>query len=154
MSAHGSGRRAKQVGDDRFESGQTNSGRTDAWASERHVIDTADDVLCLHAKNMWHARRKRDEFFDVDIFGEPAWDMLLDLFVAGREGRPVSVSKLCRAAAVPTTTALRMTKAMTEKGMIDREADRNDRRRVLVRLSHDTEERLARFLETQIATVI
>jgi len=35
---------------------------------------------------------------------DPAWDMLLDLTAARAESRAVSVSSLCIAAGVPTTT--------------------------------------------------
>src|SRR3546814_1843272 len=42
---------------------------------------------------------------------DPAWDMLLDLYLAAeRNTRPVSISSLCIASAVPATTALRWIK--------------------------------------------
>jgi hypothetical protein len=41
-----------------------------------------------------------------DLFADPGWDILLDLYAARQEGKQVSVSSLCIAAAVPPTTAL------------------------------------------------
>jgi DNA-binding MarR family transcriptional regulator len=89
-------------------------------------------------RDIIRARRLRDRFFDRDLFADPAWDILLDLKAAGIEGRRVSVSSLCIAAAVPPTTALRWITAMTESGMLIREQDPDDARRVFILLSDET----------------
>jgi hypothetical protein len=81
------------------------------------------------------ARRMRSQFFTGDLFADPAWDMLLDLFAAALERRMVSVSSLCIAAAVPPTTALRWIGALHDAGLFEREADPADRRRAYVMLS-------------------
>lgn len=83
-------------------------------------------------------RRLRDEFFSGEMFADPAWDMLLDLYAAKLERMRVSVSSLCIAAAVPATTALRWIKTLTDTGVFDREADPHDGRRIFVTLSKDT----------------
>lgn len=44
---------------------------------------------------------------NADLFGEPAWDMIVDLFIAAEENKTVSVSSLCIDASVPMTTVLR-----------------------------------------------
>lgn len=80
------------------------------------------------------ARRLRERFFGPDLFADPAWDMLLDLAAARMEGRPVSVSSLCIAAAVPTTTALRWIKTMIDRGLFVRAADPEDARRAFIGL--------------------
>lgn len=95
------------------------------------------------------ARRLRNRFFDDQLFGEPCWDMLLDLFAARLEDNRVSVSSLCIAAAVPPTTALRWIKYMTEVGLIERIADTADARRVFVRLSDDAATRMTGWFEAQ-----
>src|SRR3546814_2543305 len=76
---------------------------------------------------MLRQRRMREQYFPADLFADPAWDMLLDLYAARLEHQPVSVSSLCIAAAVPATTALRWIKTMTEAGLFVREADPQDR---------------------------
>ncbi|MEO1044419.1 MAG: hypothetical protein AAFX04_03145 [Pseudomonadota bacterium] len=82
-------------------------------------------------------RRMRDAFFPGDLFADPAWDILLDLYAAYLEKLAVSVSSLCIAAAVPPTTALRWVKLMTRSGLLERRPDPDDRRRVHVVLSAD-----------------
>ncbi|MBX9729098.1 MAG: MarR family winged helix-turn-helix transcriptional regulator, partial [Sphingopyxis sp.] len=74
-------------------------------------------------------RRLREQFFPADMFSDPAWDILLDLYAAQLEGQTVAVSSLCIAAAVPSTTALRWIKTMTDAGMLERHDDPQDRRR-------------------------
>ncbi len=92
-------------------------------------------------------RRLRDRYFGKELFADPAWDILLDLMAAGLEGKNVSVSSLCIAAAVPATTALRWITGMTESGMLVRQMDPKDARRVFIELSAETEELLKNYLK-------
>ena len=87
------------------------------------------------AKRMYRERRLRDEFAPADLFAEPAWDMLLDLYIAHYRKRDVGVSSLCIAACVPGTTALRWISSMEEAGLFERSHDPSDRRRIFIRLS-------------------
>ena len=89
---------------------------------------------------MIRARRLREQYFPAELFADPAWDMLLDLTAAHLERRPVAVSSLCIAAAVPPTTALRWIKTLTDLGMFVRVADPKDRRRVFITLSSEIAE--------------
>jgi hypothetical protein len=71
----------------------------------------------------------------MDLFGEPGWDLLLDLFIAAVEGKSVPVTSACIGAAVPTTTALRWLSILESRGLVIRRADANDARRVFVELT-------------------
>lgn len=82
-------------------------------------------------------RRLREKFFDAELFADPAWDILLDLYAARLESISVSVSSLCIAASVPATTALRWISGMTESGMLVRRHDPKDARRVFIELSDE-----------------
>ncbi|MFV0624848.1 hypothetical protein ACBY01_12680 [Sphingomonas sp. ac-8] len=86
-------------------------------------------------RSVIRARRLRAQFFDAQLFADPAWDMLLDLMAARLERASVSVSSLCIAAAVPPTTALRWITTMTEAGLFEREDDPLDRRRAYIALT-------------------
>jgi hypothetical protein len=66
---------------------------------------SATELAALARRYLRH-RRERERLLP-DLFADPAWDILLDLFAASIERRPVSVSSACVAAAVPPTTALR-----------------------------------------------
>lgn len=80
-------------------------------------------------------RQVRGRFFDAALFGDPAWDMLLDLTAAHGEGAQVSVTSLCIAAGVPATTALRWLTQMVETGIFVRVPDPVDKRRAFIALS-------------------
>ncbi|WNO53578.1 hypothetical protein [Stakelama saccharophila] len=90
-------------------------------------------------------RRLRDRFFDPELFADPAWDMLLDLYAAAIERVGVSVSSLCIAASVPPTTALRWIKTMTDTGLFERRADPHDRRRAFIVLGERAEAAMGRY---------
>lgn len=90
-------------------------------------------------------RRLREELFPADMFADPAWDMLLDLYAAKLDRARVSVSSLCIAAAVPATTALRWIKTLTETGIFRREADQLDGRRIFVALSDQATDAMHRY---------
>ena len=98
------------------------------------------------ARRTYRARRSRAELFgDETLFGEPAWDILLDLFIAAKSGKRVPVTSACIGAAVPTTTALRWLTLLEERGLVVREADDTDARRVFVRLSADAYARMVGY---------
>ncbi len=100
------------------------------------------------------ARQLRAQFFDGELFSDPAWDMLLDLTAAHGEGQRVSVTSLCIAACVPATTALRWLKQMVESGVFIRGADPEDKRRAFIALSDDSLQAMARYfaeVETPLA---
>ena len=80
-------------------------------------------------------RRLRNRFFDPALFADPAWDMLLDLMAERLEGEGVSVTSLCIASAVPSTTALRWIRTLIDSGLVQRRADPADGRRIHISLT-------------------
>ncbi|MCY1671546.1 winged helix DNA-binding protein [Novosphingobium sp. SL115] len=98
------------------------------------------------ARNAYRERRRRaDVFKDQTLFGEPAWDIMLDLFIAAKERKRLPVTSACIGAAVPATTALRWLTVLEEKGLIVRENDTADARRVFVRLSAEGYEKMVGY---------
>lgn len=102
------------------------------------------------ARKTYALRRKRAAIFgNPDLFGEPAWDILLDLYIAHAEGKPVSVSSACIGSAAPATTGLRWLGVLADEGLILRENDADDNRRVLVRLSSAGLAAMERFFDAE-----
>ena len=81
------------------------------------------------------ARGLRVRYFSEELFADPAWDMMLHLFHAELTFRPVTVTRLSLASAVPNTTAIRWINTLVEKGLMIRRADPLDGRRVFVELT-------------------
>jgi DNA-binding MarR family transcriptional regulator len=98
------------------------------------------------ALRMVEARRVRTEMLGGDLFFDPAWDMLLALFMAGEKGEALSVSRLCTASAVPQTTALRWLACLEDARLITRGPDGRDARRTRIALSPKAAEAMRRLL--------
>lgn len=109
-------------------------------------IHADPDVLARLALAMYRARRARERYISGDLFGEPAWDILLDLFIAKARGQRVSVTSVCIASQVPPTTALRWIGLLQDEGLIVRDDDDKDRRRAFLRLSDAGETAVSRCL--------
>jgi hypothetical protein len=100
------------------------------------------------ARQAYALRRKRTEIFgNPELFGEPAWDILLDLYIAHAEAKQVSVSSACIGSASPPTTGLRWLGVLTDEGLVARENDPEDNRRVLVRLTRKGVTAMERFFD-------
>lgn len=97
-------------------------------------------------------RRARSKFMPQVQFGEPAWDMLVELRLSQLRGRPVSVTSLTLASGVPATTALRYIAALVHQGVILRDEDPNDGRRTWLALSNEARDDMDRFFDEAIAT--
>lgn len=99
-------------------------------------------------RNLLKLRRNRDRFFKTELFADPAWDILLELYGAALGQYRMSVSNLCMGAAVPATTALRWIKQLEDEGLIDRKADPTDARRTFLELSHKGIETMDAYFRT------
>jgi DNA-binding MarR family transcriptional regulator len=89
------------------------------------------------AEGILKSRRLREDLFGAEMFADPAWDMLLHLFVSGEGGRKVPVSCLCAASAVPQSTALRWIDTLANAGLLDKRLDTKDGRRIFVALTSE-----------------
>jgi predicted transcriptional regulator len=111
--------------------------------------NAASDELSLVdvAKRMVYVRKIRQGYFSAELFHERAWDMLLDLFIASRTNRDTWVKSLLSAAEGSPTTAIRWLDHLEATGLIVRQADEEDRRRVIVNLTHKGEEAMTGYLQ-------
>lgn len=100
------------------------------------------------------ARRARPFFMNGDLFAEPAWDMLLELFALKLEQRRISVTSLCAASGTPATTALRWVAKLEAENLIVRAPDPHDRRRIFVELSTDGETAMRHYFDALPAGLV
>jgi len=90
------------------------------------------------ARHLYDERRQRDEALGAELFADPMWDLMLELYASAADGTRVSVSRACVASRAPSSSALRYIKEMTSKGLVVRDDCRSDARKVYVRLSDKT----------------
>lgn len=103
-------------------------------------------IYARRARAAYSRRRQRGSIFgNTELFGEPAWDILLDLYIAHVDEKPVSVSSACIGSASPPTTGLRWLGVLAENNLVIREQDPNDQRRVLVKLTEFGVEAMDRY---------
>ena len=118
----------------------------DALQNFRNSDDPA--VLAARAKRLYQERRVREQFFlGSDIFGEPAWDILLDLMIAKCLGKKISITSSCIASSVPPTTALRWIAVLEESGFVSRTSDASDRRRAFLKLTNSAYLMMSNYLK-------
>ena len=121
----------------------------DPVLDEEPSLDVANtDVVSTIAvlRRIIRERRVRERYFKEVRFGEPAWDIILDLTLAWFEGKSVAVSSLCIASGVPMSTAMRWINDMIEAGLINRWVDPVDGRRNLMQISPATRDAMLRYL--------
>jgi DNA-binding MarR family transcriptional regulator len=81
------------------------------------------------------ARGDRKRVFNARLFSDPAWEMLLELYVASLGQRLLAFGRLADRAGVAPTTALRWVQTLENEGLVHRQSDQLDSRRVLLELT-------------------
>jgi DNA-binding MarR family transcriptional regulator len=105
----------------------------------------AADLLSA-ARRMATARRVRDQVFGFGLFLNPGWNILLELFVAGEEGRNVTIKSACVAACVPQSTALRHIAHLIDVRLAIRAQHPSDARSAYLKLTDRGRTRMVAFL--------
>ena len=115
------------------------------FAGSERVMGECDSPILRAAQGAYQARRERSRLFGPNLFSDPAWDLLLYLFLASGDGRGVTVTEACQAASVPTSTALRWIGHLVDRKLLLRVSDPDDRRAVRLYLSNTGRHRMADF---------
>jgi DNA-binding MarR family transcriptional regulator len=98
---------------------------------------TGKEPAVVHAqvRDLIDLRLSRHRLFEDNLFFDPVWDMLLELYAAKLAGRCLSLADLCILSRVPTSTALRWVELLERNGWVTRKTSSNDGARCLVMLS-------------------
>jgi DNA-binding MarR family transcriptional regulator len=104
------------------------------------------EILREDAVRIQLSRDLRRKLFDRNMFGEPAWDMLLALYVIHNDQRRLGTGELSKVAAVPLTTCLRWMDYLIEQELIWRIPSPLDQRVVSVELSEIGRATMDRYL--------
>jgi DNA repair protein RadC len=110
---------------------------------EMHV-----DLALANAKAAMRRRLLRRQLMPgPELFGDPAWEMLVDLFIHECERKSLSVTSLCVTPSIPLSSALRLCQKMCDAGIMRRIPDPYDGRRNFVRLEPEIAHRLRAYFE-------
>jgi DNA-binding MarR family transcriptional regulator len=86
----------------------------------------AGQTLRAVAERLYAERRRREEYFPPALFGEPAWDLLLALFIAREDGRNVSLSEAYDAAKVEPGQGPTLIEKLIAAGLVTRSHNRRN----------------------------
>jgi DNA-binding MarR family transcriptional regulator len=125
-------------------------------AIQSRMDDLSRPDAAVHVRRMYQSRRARDSVFGTHagLFGEPAWDILLDLYDYRERRQQISVGSACLASGVPHTTALRTINCLVEHGLIDKLPDRLDRRRSNLELTQEGVDLIERWADLSVEKLI
>lgn len=120
-------------------------------ASRHHPLPGREELRLWGAARREIARRNvRESLLPPEYLGEPAWNILLDLFDMEMRRKRVSVSSACIASCAPATTALRYIAMLVSEGVILRTPDPKDKRKTYLILSSRGKEVLALALKAEL----
>ncbi len=102
---------------------------------ENNQTPTIEDWMATVSET-YNLRRHREKIFETSqLFGEPTWDILLDLFMAELKNVRMQTTSVCIGAQVPQTTALRWIALLEREDLVRRYRDNEDSRRVYIQLT-------------------
>lgn len=98
-------------------------------------LGESDNGLAARARMIFAQRRRRARYFNSAMFDEPAWDMLLALYITDVAGGRLTVGQLISWVGVPHSTAIRWIDYLEKERFVVREAGDEDRRVVRLNLT-------------------
>lgn len=119
-----SGRRPSKLVESGLNLINTVSAIADGDSSEAELKKFCADQASFELSN----RRLRSQLLPEGYFGEAAWHMLLELYIAQFEQRKSTVTDICNSSDEPQTTALRWIKILETDLLIQSTASHLDRR--------------------------
>lgn len=108
---------------------------------------TSRDELILRARIVLNSRRRRTQYFNRAMFGEPAWEVLLALYITELSEGPQSIGRIADWIRAPLTTVARWIDYLEKERLISREAHPNDKRVIVIRLSEKGRELMDAYLD-------
>lgn len=104
------------------------------------------DLALANAEALVRRRFLRQQLVGApELFGDPAWEMLVDLFIHECKGKDLSISSLCVAVSIPMSSALRLAQKLCDAGILRRIADPIDGRRSIIKLEPVISHRLLAY---------
>lgn len=108
-------------------------------------------MLLAEARRLSASRRHRDRLFGSELFPNPGWNILVELFIAGEEGRNITIKSACVAAGVPQSTALRHIAHLIDVRLTARAQHPSDARSAYLKLTERGRAKMVAFISLSAA---
>lgn len=104
------------------------------------------DIACDRARRTIRRRLLRRQLIgSEELFGEPAWEIMLDVFVHECDSKPLAITSTCATAGIPMSSGLRLIQKLCEADILRRIPDPFDGRRFFVRLQPAARDRMRAY---------
>lgn len=117
-----------------------------ALQSDRPMPAPDRDQLLAIASLFRFLRARRTDFLPAEMFGEPAWDALLMLYIRPQGTLDPTTLEVAAATGVPITTALRWIESLQNMELIERDERPGECHQSCIRLSAAGESLLDHYL--------
>ena len=124
--------------------------RRDENGEDPDVIGSRS-ILITTARKILMARQSRSQFLDESLFSEPAWDMLLALYVTEESEARHSISRLGEFSGTAPTTSLRWIAHLEKMGLVARTPHPNDHRTAFIEITDDARHALDGYFSRVVA---
>ena len=122
--------------------------------SVRPAADTSRAALIARARREFGNRRRRTAVFEHSMFGEPAWDMLLALYILDVSGQRQTTGALMQFSGAPITTARRWLDYLVANGLVLRSHHPTDQRVMFVSLTDKGRDALDLYYSETVETEV
>jgi hypothetical protein len=99
------------------------------------------------ARQLWWERRLRTGFFPPELFGEPAWDLILAALTLEAQGNPLRLNKAHLSACVPLSAAQKRVRDLMGLGILQAQPIKPGHRFRQLTLTAAARSNLERLLE-------
>lgn len=107
-------------------------------------------TLVAQARLILASRKRRVDHFGRGVFGEPAWEILLLLYITAG-GQRQTVPRLSELSGISRSTAIRWIEYLERERLVGRVPHPTDKRIDFVQLTHKGREKLEAYLSETIA---
>lgn len=98
------------------------------------------------AEALLEDRKRRARIFNSGMFGEPAWDILLTLYVMDKSGPRLTIGRLTQMVGYAPTTVLRWLEYLDDQELIRRQEHPGDARTSFITLTDKARNALTLYL--------
>lgn len=110
------------------------------------IIPSRPASLITKAAAILSARKRRIQVFGTSMFGEPAWDMLLTLYIAEKSGLRLSLNRITERSGAPASTALRWLEYLVNQHLVRPELQPSDSQASFVTLTDKAWDLMKQYL--------
>jgi DNA-binding MarR family transcriptional regulator len=117
-------------------------------SQEPYSNELSSEALLERAQSILRVRAARERMLGRAAIGEPAFDLLLRLYVHSGQ-KEASLTSLARSAGIPFSSAMRWIRYLTDKGLVECSESRSDRRATCVQLTSSGRAMMGEFLSVR-----